>query len=277
MITSPSNFQTNQTNKSRAKSIKKKNFELDLVYDLEKLNETNLVSSNNVTSRELSMKKIQNRKLYIENGRQRNSHVNRRILKNQTSMDPHLGLNKSPKFPEKRFSKNPSSKKIETIPFDVSKPNYKTPNSNSNLSYNSNNQNTKTIKNLVIDMPRNKSKSVRRGSKRAKSRPVSRGSNYAGDRASVNLITQKQFKEMYNKHHRSFQKKKKKKKLEFGYGRRKRALSSKEILFGSGVNKGTNVKYLAGLNDIYQGSGQHDQVGLIYVDKNFQVFYFFFG
>jgi hypothetical protein len=188
-------------------------------------------------------------------------------------MDPYLGISKSPKFPQKRFNKNQSQKKIETIPFDISKSHPRSPTSNTNLSYNSNNQNTKTIKNLVIDMPRKKSKSVRRRSKKAKSRPVSRGSTYTGDRASVNIITQKQFKEMYNKHHRSFQKKKKRKKIDIGYGRRKRALSSKEILLGSGINlnQGVSGNTLQGMNEIYRGSVQNDQTGLIYVNKSFQV------
>lgn len=263
MKTSPSNFKTNG---SHFKSQPKQRLELEPVYDAEKLNETNLVSSNNITSRELSQKK---KGVSKGKGKRRNSKSLSRALVNQTSLDPKLGLVKSPQFPKESISKQQNRKKIETIPFEISKAQYRSPNSNTNLSWNSTNQNTKTIKNFVIEMPQKDSKSVKKTFKRAKSRPVSRGSAYQTG-SSANTVVQRQFKDFYNRHHRSFQKKKKKR-ANIGYSKRKRALSSKEIFLGAELGKGLKLNRLQNFNELYQRAKQNDQPRIIYMGNAYQV------
>lgn len=268
MRTSPSNFHTNPGS-SQYKSQPKQKIDLETVYDSEKLNETNLVSSNNITSRELSQK---NRKPFPKTKgkrKRRSSKSVSRALINQTSLDPNLALVKSPQFPKEKMSKHQSRKKIETIPFEISKAQYRSPNSNTNLSWNSTNQNTKTIKNFVIEMPKGEAKSIQKSFKRAKSRPISRGSAYQTG-SSANTVVQRQFKDFYNRHHRSFQKKKKKR-VNIGYSKRKRALSSKEIFLGSQLGKGLHLNRLQNFNELYQHSGQNEQVGAIYVGQSHQV------
>ena len=251
-VTSPSNFQANQKILHNKNYQGKNNFELDLAYNSEQLNETNLVSSNNITSRELSQKKIK----HIETGRTNRSEKIRQILTNQTSMDPNICHFKSPQFPKSKMKNNESKKKIETIPFEICKGMYRSQKSASNLGAIIPTYNSKTIKNLV-DLQ--KAKKNKRNSKRA----VSRDSVHNKQRGSTKSVLNKNPKEVYNKHHRSFQKKKK---LRNSHGKRKRALSSKEILLGSELNKHLNLKGLQG--NLYNPFSGNQQMGLIYVNQN---------
>ena len=244
-LASPSNFQ------SHPERVAQKQFELDLVYDAEKLNETNLVSSNNATSRELSQKRPVSKS---------------QLLVNQTSLDPHLGPLKSPEFPKKQADRKDSRRQIETIPFDHSPGLYKTQHSISQIrTPKSPCLNSKTVKHIRDNSSRAQPKSIKKIIKRAKSRPVSRGSGRGQERASVNIGSKVlPQKETYKKQHRSFQKKKKSQ-LDFLSRNRKRALSSKEILFGSGLAQNINLKNLPGVGELYRPQRTGDQVELIYV------------
>jgi hypothetical protein len=270
-MTSPSNFKSNhiRAKSKNSKQLQKNQFTLDIPYDAEQLNETNLVSSNNVTSRELSQRQTKNN---IKSQNQRAGYslnAKKKFLVNQTSMDPNIDLMKSPEFPQKQIKKTESKPKIETIPFHNSRGFYKTQSSLTKIKtpktpY----QNSKTIKNIKQDLPRKTPKSIKKIVKRAKSRPLSRGSVNHKERASVNIGKENLSKELYKKHHRSFQKNKRGH-MEVLKRNRKRALSSKEILFGSGLGQGVNLKNLRGMNELYHPlGGPNEKVQLIYVDKS---------
>ena len=256
MVSPVSKFKGKSTRGNSKPPLQQK-FELDLVYDPEKLNETNLVSSNNITSRELSQRKTK-KYIHVETGRTGTSNKARPILVNQTSVEPGVVVLKSPQFPQKIPR---DMKKIETIPFELSKVPVKSVNSINNSASGTN---MKTIKNFVMNLPQGHLKARK---KRAKSRPVSRGSNYQRERGSANLPSEKQF-QISQKQHRSFQRK--------GFTdskqvNRKRALSSKEILLEMNSGREGILK-----GDLYQPKLQSEQVGLIYVERNSKVVCLYF-
>ena len=267
-IASPSGFKTQKALAKKKIKRPKDRFNLDLMYDSEKLNETNLVSSNNITSRELSQKKNKSPVKHIDTGRPIRTNKNRQMLTNQTSLDPKFGHKKSPQFPKNKLHKKQSQKKIETIPFEISKALYRSQKSTSNFRKLSPSENLKTVKNLVKRIPDDKFLHDKRNSKRAKSRPLSKGSCNQNQRGSTKSTFNKDFKVVYNKHHRSFHKKNHKK-INYRNANRKRALSSKEILLGPGLQKQININCMQKMGDLYAPIGQNEQMGLVYVDKSY--------